>query len=244
MKDSSNAPDKSVAILIVGDPGARKTTLALHAPSPYIFDMDHNLAAPARVVNRPYFYDQAAVDDEGKEVPMVQRYARMNACLQAAVASPDIKTIVLDSFTTLSDILIAEIRRQEPKIADPTEPLRIQDWGKFAYLFKEIVMRLRHSGKMLICISHQKIEKDEATKAYKTFLNIPGNNANYISGLFTDVWHPYPHITGFEGAQVHKWMVRCLPISDNDHRGIKSSFGFKVTEPYENIIKTLETIEQ
>jgi hypothetical protein len=209
---------------------------------PYIFDMDHNLAAPARTTGLPHFYDQAAVDDDGKEVPMPLRFARMNACLQAAVANEKVRTIVLDSFTTLTDILIAEVRRQDPKIANPLTPLRIQDWGTFSYLFKEIIMRLRHTGKYLICTSHQKVEKDESDKSFKTFLNIPGAQANYISGLFTDVWLPFPHITGMGGAQQHKWMVRCLPISENDHRGIKSSFGFKVTEEYDKVANTLKSL--
>lgn len=243
MKDSNQAPDTSTAILLVGDPGTRKTTLALHAPRPYIFDMDHNLAAPARFTKRQHHYDQSSVNDAGIPIPPAQQYKHLNECLAAAVNSPIIDTIILDSFTTLSDILIAEIRRQDPKIADPTIPLRIQDWGKFAYLFKEIIMRLRHTGKIIICIAHQKVEKDEADSKFKTFLNIPGNNANYISGLFTDVWAPFPHITGVGGLQKHEWFIRSLPLSENDHRGTKSSFGLKVTEPWDNVVKILGSLK-
>lgn len=242
MKDSSQSPDQSVAILLIGDPGSRKTTLALHAPSPYIFDMDHNLAAPARFTKLPHKYDQAAIDDDGNEIPMPKRYAHMQSCIVAAVQTPEIKTIILDSFTTLTDILIGEIRRQVPSLANPATPLRIQDWGLFAHLFKEIVTRLRHSGKILICCAHQKVEKDEADGTYKTFLNIPGQSAGTLSGLFTDVWNPFPHITGIGGAQQHKWMVRALPSSANDHRGVKSSFGFKVTEEYDTVAKKLQSL--
>jgi hypothetical protein len=243
MKSHLDTPDERPAILIVGDPGMRKTSLALHAPSPYIFDIDNNLAAPARFLKPVYFYDKADIDDDGKPVPLPDRYKRMVSCLNAASASPDIRTIILDSFTTLTDILIAEIRRQVPKLANPQEPLRIQDWGTFAFLFKHIITSLKSSNKIIICIAHQKIEKDESDGRYKTFLNIPGNNANYISGLFTDVLNPYPAITGINSQQKHDWKVRCLPASDNDHRGIKSSFGFSVVEPYETVAKHLASLK-
>jgi hypothetical protein len=242
MKSHLTAPTERPAILIVGDPGMRKTSLALHAPSPYIFDIDNNLAAPARHLKLPYFYDKADIDDDNKPVPLPSRYARMVSCLNEACANPEIRTIILDSFTTLTDILIAEIRRQVPKLANPQEPLRIQDWGTFAFLFKHVITSLKQSDKNVICISHQKIEKDESDGRYKTFLNIPGNNANYISGLFTDVLNPYPHITGLNSAQTHQWKVRCLPASDNDHRGIKSSFGFKVVEEYATVAEKFKLL--
>lgn len=243
MKSSiTSPPPPDTAILIIGDPGARKTTLALHAPAPYIFDMDHNSASPGKQVGRPYMYDFAGIDDDGKEVPMRSRYARMVTCINVAAQSPEVRTIILDSFTSLIDIIIEEVRRQDPKISNPLAPLRIQDWGTFAHLFKHIITTLRTSGKYLICTAHQKLEMEEATKSWKYFLNVPGQSATNISGLFTDVWNPFPNITGAGSALQHKWMVRCLPGSENDHRGIKSSFSFKKTELYEHVADTLSKL--
>ena len=249
MKSATLLPPNDLAILLVGDPGSRKTTLALQFPSVYVFDADANMSAPlARLTksdpNFPnsVFYDRAAIDDEGKDILPVARYAHMAKCLNAAAKDPAIKTIICDSLTSIVDIIISESKRLGGR--GESQEMRIQDWGTFGGLLKNLVISLRaFPGKITIFTAHNKVEKDESDGRWKYFLNIPGQNATNLSGLFTDVWNPYPAITGIGSAQTHTWKIRCLPTSDVDHRGMKSSFGFKVVESYEDIVKQIKLLK-
>jgi hypothetical protein len=249
MKNASTLPPNDLAILLVGDPGSRKTTLALQFPKVYIFDADSNMSAPLNFLKQAnpnfantIYYDRANVDDTGKEIPIPNQYAHMSACLNAAFKNPDIETIVLDSLTSIVDILIAECKRLASR-ANNLE-MRIQDWGTFGGLLKHLVTSLRSSGKISIFTGHNRVEKDESDGRWKYFLNIPGQSSTLLSGLFTDVWNPYPHITGIGSTQKHDWKIRCLPSSDVDHRGIKSSFGFKVVEDYDTILKKIQPLHK
>ena len=246
MQSASSLTTSDLAVLIVGDPGARKTTLACHFPSPYFFDVDGNLAAPINYLRSTGMdvtsikFDRGTVDDHGTLIPPADRYLHMVKCLNVAAADPTVKTIILDSLTTLTDILLSEVKRQE-KLSD-TATLRIQDWGKFSYLIRDLITKMRTCGKIFVVLAHNKMEQDESDKRWKLFLNLPGNNATTVSGLFTDVWNPYPVISGLGSAQTHKWMIRALPASETDHRGIKSSLGLPVITPYEDLVKKIKTL--
>lgn len=248
MKSSTLLPPNDLAILLVGDPGCRKTTLALQFPSPYIFDADCNMSAPLEFLSKTnpalkstVFYDRATIDDDRKEIPPQLRYGHMSKCLNQAFLDPNIRTIICDSLTSIVDILISECKRLAAR--PETAEMRIQDWGTFGGLLKNLVTKLRASGKITIFTGHNRVEKDESDGRWKYFLNIPGQSSTLLSGLFTDVWNPYPAITGVGSAQTHTWRIRALPSSDVDHRGIKSSFGFKVVEDYDAVVKVIKTLK-
>lgn len=248
MKTATTLPPKQLAILLVGDPGSRKTTLALQFPRPYIFDADGNMAAPLERLSKTnpnlpksVFYDGAYVDDAGNEIPPAKRYLHMTACLTLAGTDPNIRTIIIDSCTSLCDILIAEVKRQANRGQD--QEMRIQDWGKFAELWKNLIIKLRNlPGKIIVFTAHNKVEKDESDGRWKYFLNIPGQTSTNLSGLFTDVWNPYTVFSGVGAATTHQAKVRCLPTNDVDHRGMKSSFDFKFVEDYDTVVKAIKTL--
>lgn len=242
MKPALELPPNDLAILLVGDPGSRKTTLALQFPQPYIFDADCNMSAPLEflaktnpAIKNLVYYDRATHTDTGVEIEPRARFAHLVKCVGIASQDTNIKTIILDSLTSIVDIVISESKRlgNIPESAQ----MRIQDWGVFGGLLKNLVTKLRASGKITVFTGHNRVEKDESDGRWKYFINIPGQSSTLLSGLFTDVWNPYPAITGIGATQTHIWKVRCLPNSDVDHRGIKSSFGFKVVEEYDTIVK-------
>lgn len=234
MKSGTTITASDKAIIIVGDPGSRKTTLALHFPRPYFLDCDGNLASPVEQTGiRAFSYSSAVRTDDGALIHPLDRFQHCCRCLNEAAASPDIDTIIIDSLTTLTDIVFSEIKRQEygsvgmtdnaKDVAD-AKAMRIQDWGKFAAIVKNLMTKLRTTGKILVVIAHNNIDKGEADTRYMTFLNIPGQCKNTLSGLFTDCWNTFCDITGIGAASTHKFCVRTLPVSDVDVRGVKSSF--------------------
>lgn len=221
-------PNQSMAIIIVGNPGTRKTSLALQFPNPYFFDADNNLSGPVRHLNRPGFkYDLASIDENGKEILPPKRYAHFVKCLGVAADDPDVDWIVIDSLTSFVDILKIETLRQANKKWDDT--MTIPDWGRFAFLVKHVIMQLRLTSKGLILTAHNKRIQDEATKTFMHFINIDGGSKDIISGVFTDCWETYTDTKMVGGKAVTKYMIRTQPMNNADQRGIKSSIDLPVT---------------
>jgi hypothetical protein len=253
MRTGDNLTLANKAIIICGDPGTRKTTLALHFPAPYFFDCDNNMAAPVEQTGITNFkYDMAARDDDDKLIHPLDRFLHCAKCINAAAADPTIRTIVVDSLTTFADILLSEVRRQEfgamaasweAKDAADAKTMRIQDWGKFAWLLKNFFSKLRTCGKTVVVIAHNIVDKDEADARYKSFLNVPGQSKTTLSGLFTDCWTTQCEVTGIGAAAQRKFTVRTLPLSDTDHRGVKSSFkSLGYSNTFEDVVKQLKTL--
>ena len=234
MKSGSEfEPLKSHSILIVGDPGSRKTTLALQFPRPYIFDADGNMGGAVEFLGLKDFYYDLGFREHGKkeEIPPPLRYQHMIECINAAAAADDVDTIILDSLTTIVDIVISEVKRQQ-KVKDDAI-MRIQDWGGFLYLMKRLITKLKTTDKIIVATVHNKLEKDESDGRWKHFLAIPGQTATIIAGLFTDCINVYCKSgNNAAGKKVHEFRIRTLPINSVDHRGIKSSLNLGADIPY------------
>src|SRR5690606_29900600 len=139
MNSGSTLTANDRAIIIIGDPGTRKTTLCLSFPSPYFLDCDGNLSAPVEQTGiRDFYFDRATVDAEGNAIHPINRFLHCVKCLNEAVSNPLVKTIIIDSLTSFTDIILSEIKRQEYGAAAVTESakdladaksMRIQDWG-------------------------------------------------------------------------------------------------------------------
>ena len=234
MKSGTTLPASDKAIIIIGDPGTRKTTLALNFPQPYFLDCDGNMSAPVEQTGiTSFLYDSAARDDSNNIIHPLLRFQHCIACLNAAAASDSVRTIIIDSLTSFTDIILSEVRRQEFGASAATDPardiadakaMRIQDWGKFAFLIKNIITKLRTCGKIIVVTAHNSFEKDDVDSRFKQFINVPGQSKSTISGLFTDCWHTFMEVRGVGDAAKHNFLVRTLPINEIDHRGVKSSF--------------------
>lgn len=124
------------SILLIGEPGAGKTSLSCQFPNTFVLDVDGNLAGPVRYLRSQnkqptfsydtvLFTDKATLDLYGIKdqneffgppdklsVPRQWRFRLAAFHLDAAVADPKIETIVISSFTTFNDVLMDEVYRQ------------------------------------------------------------------------------------------------------------------------------------
>ncbi len=174
--------------MLVGNAGSGKSTLAARFPSPCFLSLDKNLRGPAAVMlsegKTDISYEDAFdVDDQGKPVPEAMRYQRFCSILTKVLADPSVKTVVIDNTTILSDYIIAEVLRQNGRKA-----MEMRDWGAYLGAWKFIVAQLRQCGKNVIIITHERVEKDDMDGQLKYFLAIPGQSADILPTLVTDVW--------------------------------------------------------
>jgi hypothetical protein len=223
--NTEHKPKASFGLLLVGAPKSGKTSFALQFPKPYIADCDNNISGPQRYLeernlNPKFYYDVIDIDEQGNEVPAAKRWTRLTDNLKVAVASAEVETIVVDSLSKLSDNLIEHIMGYE-KI----QQMRIQDWMSYQNLMKKLITFLRSSGKYVIFVAHETVEKDELDGVLKYFVSLPSKLRDTIGGMFTDVWRTeyQPGAGGKEGT----YTIRALSsarMSLGNSLGLAPSF--------------------
>lgn len=209
----------STGILLLGPPGSGKSSLAAHFPRPWFADIDNNLAGIQRAfpeIAKNVKFSSIIYDDEGNTIDERERYSkRFLPELKLACADPTIDTIVIDSCTTLADLIINDVLRQVGRSA-----MEIQDWGKFLFAFRNLVAWIRSQGKLVVFTAHERVEKDEISGIIKYFVNLPGQIANTIGALFSDVWRCEVD----EKAGNYTYQVRTMPSA---RHSLKNSHVFK-----------------
>lgn len=220
-----NTKDNFLRLLLQGEPGSGKTTVACNFPGAYVIDIDGNLAGPLRYQQNhgksvPVGYDRLDIDEGGKNVDKLQRYTRFEKLVNEAANNPTIETIIIDSATALADVLWAETEKRQPSVKDGR-----QMWGFFLQYGKHLMGQLTQIRKHIVMTAHERLEKNELDQTIKVKVVWPGQLGDYISAFFTDNWRCEcnPGV-GFNAP--HVWNIKTL----GDYRmSLKNSFELPTT---------------
>lgn len=196
MKPVASYSDKDdvLRLLLQGPPKSGKTVLACKFPGAYIIDIDRNLGGVLRYLRdnnlpMPVGYDHVDRDENDALIPLPLRYARLAKLLLAAQENPLVQTIILDSGTTLSDVLIAEALRGQGKATVADFKDGRQFWGHFAVLGKGFMAALSQMRKHIVLICHEKTNKSEkGDVVYPIQIYWPGQVGEILGCFFTNVW--------------------------------------------------------
>lgn len=150
---------ENITLVIYGDPGAGKTTLAFSAEKPLLFDFDKGAH---RALGR-------------KDTVRVNTWADV-AGLTAADLAP-FSTIVVDTAGRLLDALSADIIANDAKMAK-AGVLSQQGWGKLKQRFLAWTKLIHQSGKDVVLIAHgtEKMDGEEV----KARLDVQGGSKDEI----------------------------------------------------------------
>lgn len=224
-------------LILQGSSGAGKTTIAAQFPGAYIIDIDVNLGGTLRFLQEkklplPIGFDvldrneNVLKDGKPTPVPMPDRYQRLVKLLVEAEANPLVQTVVIDSATGLSEILIAEVLRIQQK-----STMSKQEWGYFGNCGRQFLGTLSMMRKHIVLIAHEKLKENETGQVnYPIKVAWPGQVGQNIGIWFTNVWRAQVKIQPSGLTNSYKWEIETLPSQKYELKnslGLPSTFEFK-----------------
>lgn len=131
----------TLTVLVYGDPGAGKTSLAFSAASPLLLDFDKGAYRSAfRQDSVPI---QSWTDIVGLDEKALEPYS----------------TVIVDTAGRCLDVLAADIMREEPNYKTRHGQLTLQGYGALKGRFAAWMESLRSTGKDVVLIAHGKEER-------------------------------------------------------------------------------------
>jgi len=206
MYQTLESVSKFRTVLLKGPSGSGKTTKAAQFPAPVFFNFDNNLTGLMKLpidVRKGIKIVQPKLDlQTNKPLPGPKVWDNFIKQLDQVASDTAVKTIVLDSITTMVECLFDKLLGTE----DPAKRVEIQQWGDFQRYLKylgEEVLCASDLDKHVIFIAHEQMERDEATQSFTLTLAIGGKMRTTFDLYFSDVWRTY---TKTKGTEIEYWM--------------------------------------
>ena len=137
--------DKPLTIIIAGAPGVGKTTMACSAPNPVIVDTDKGIAR-VKVSHR-------------KDATDSKTYAEIRQDILDAQKA-GYETLVVDTVGSLLDAMEANIKAENPKMAQTDGSLSLKGYGALKTMFLAFSADVRARFKNTVYIFHEFAQRD------------------------------------------------------------------------------------
>ena len=139
--------NSTIKMLVYGQPGIGKTTLALSAPNPVLFDFDGGISRVNKAHQCPTL--QVKSWDEA--------LAALDELEKGEVSC---KTIVIDTAGKMLDYMSDYIMRNDPKMKMRDGSLALKGYGQRKVMFTNLIKRISLMGKNVVFVAHEKEDKD------------------------------------------------------------------------------------
>jgi hypothetical protein len=138
----------TIKVLIYGQPGLGKTTLALSTPQPLLLDFDGGI--------------HRVSPQHQTDTLQVNNWDEVLSVLKEDLTS--YKTLVIDTAGKMLDFMSAYLIKNDPKLAKRDGALQLQGYGARKVMFSNFLAQVNMLGKHLVFVAHDKEEKDGDTK--------------------------------------------------------------------------------
>lgn len=150
-KPSELAYNSTIKMLIYGQPGMWKTSTALSAPSPVLFDFDGGIQRVNGAFQCPTL--------------QVHSWEEVLQALDELEKEPnDFKTIVIDTAGKMLDYMGTYIIKNDSRLGKRDGSLTLQGFGARKYMFINFLSRVSQMGKNIVFVAHEREEKDGETR--------------------------------------------------------------------------------
>ena len=143
--------NSTIKMLIYGQPGIGKTTLALSAPNPVLFDFDGGISRVNKAHQCPTL--QVKSWDEA-----------LDALTELEKGETPCKTIVIDTAGKMLDYMSDYIMKNDPKMKMRDGSLALKGYGQRKVMFTNLIKRISLMGKHVVFVAHEKEDKDGETR--------------------------------------------------------------------------------
>ena len=191
---------KHLKLMAYGPSGTGKTCFAASFPGPMLYlDFANKIeSAAAYYAKDPEFLKKIKFQKFGpgatNGADPVDLFNKLLAGLQQSASDGKFpfKTVVLDSFTTFSKVLMSKILKDNPGIkrVNPATPT-MMDYGIFNNSFQPSLQRLLALPCNVVCVGHVKTSQDEVTGEMVRQPLLSGQNADMVPILFDEVYKTF-----------------------------------------------------
>ena len=220
IKNAKNMDSSTIKLsaTVYGKAGTGKTTLGATFPNPFFLDLNKGL-----------------LSIRGSDVAYVELYdssfVEINDVLDETIRS-DYESIIIDSMSEVAEICMKHIcqlnRRQKPEFSD---------WEAFYQGMKSFIMKVRNSGKHILCICHEDVQKEEATGRIFIKPAFQGQLKNKYTAFFDEVYHSEVE-TVFGKPSIYKLLSRSSGIYEAKSRLLnKNTLESYLTPHFNELIK-------
>lgn len=143
-KPSELEVNPTIKMLVYGQPGLGKSTLALSAPSPVLLDFDGGVQR----VNGAF------------QCPTLQVHSWDEVVEALGEDLSPFRTIVIDTVGKMLDYMSAYIVCQNSKMANRDGSLSLKGYGARKMMFIDFIKRCSLLGKHLVFVAHEREDKD------------------------------------------------------------------------------------
>lgn len=140
--------NSTIKMLVYGQPGIGKSSLALSAPDPVLFDFDGGVHR----VNGAF------------QCPTLQVKSWDEVLMALDEDLSEFKTIVIDTVGKMLDYMSAYIIKNDSKMAMRDGSLSLKGYGARKTMFINFITRCSMLGKNLVFVAHEREEKDNEMK--------------------------------------------------------------------------------
>lgn len=180
----------TIQMLIYGQPGVGKTTLALSAPDPLLIDTDGGVSR----VNPGHRCDTVQVADYQDVLDVLNEDLSIY------------KTIIIDTGGKLLDFMASWIIKNNGKLGKGNGSLTLQGFGERKGEFRQFCRRIRALGKHIIFVAHRETKTVDDTLRY-----VPIFGGSSYDDLVTEL-----DLVGYIEAYGRKRVITFDPTDKND----------------------------
>ena len=142
---------KTIKMLVYGQPGIGKSTMALSAPSPVLFDFDGGVQRVNVAFQCPTL--------------QVKSWEQVNEALEELKqGGVDCSTIVIDTAGKMLDFMSDFIMRDNKQMQQRDGSLSLKGYGARKVMFQKFLRDVAMMGKNIVFVAHEKEDKDGDVK--------------------------------------------------------------------------------